>query len=280
MFVYFEAIILYLPIYFQVMPTHKTIQFPASRIATLDVGEMGKRKHHVCGLIEVDVTEARTKIRAHNREQKESVSFNAWLISVIAAAIREHETAAAYLKGKKNLAIFEDVNVSFLVEKEINGSRVPIPLLLEKCQQRSPADISRQINTALKEKLEEKDMLLHRKAGKLEKLYYNMPAWVRRLAWNYILRRPKMAFGKMGNVAFTSIGMMGRVNGWFIPIAVHPLCFGISSITKKPVVRNNEIQIREILNMSVLLDHDVIDGADMARFISELSGSIEKALKL
>lgn len=84
----------------------------------------------------------------------------------------------------------------------------------------------------------------------------------------------------MGNVAFTSIGMMGKVNGWFIPISVHPICFGISSIIKKPSVIDDRIEIREILNMSILFDHDVIDGAPMARFIIDLSKNIENGLNI
>lgn len=59
------------------MPDFKIHRFPASRVATLDVAEMGKRKHHVNALIEVDVTEARKKIKEHNRANKEIISFNA-----------------------------------------------------------------------------------------------------------------------------------------------------------------------------------------------------------
>ena len=84
----------------------------------------------------------------------------------------------------------------------------------------------------------------------------------------------------MGNVAFTSIGMMGKINGWFVPISVHPICFGIGSIIKKPVVVENEIVIRDILNVSILIDHDVMDGAPMARFINELKTNIENGLNL
>jgi pyruvate/2-oxoglutarate dehydrogenase complex dihydrolipoamide acyltransferase (E2) component len=73
---------------------------------------------------------------------------------------------------------------------------------------------------------------------------------------------------------------MGKVNGWFIPISVHPICFGISSIVKKPSVVNDKIEIREMLKASILIDHDVIDGADMARFISDLSRNIETGLHL
>jgi pyruvate/2-oxoglutarate dehydrogenase complex dihydrolipoamide acyltransferase (E2) component len=84
----------------------------------------------------------------------------------------------------------------------------------------------------------------------------------------------------MGNVAFTSIGMMGSVDGWFIPISVHPICFGIGSIIKKPAVVDDRIEIREKLKMSILIDHDVIDGAPVARFINHLSGNIENGFNL
>ena len=65
-----------------------------------------------------------------------------------------------------------------------------------------------------------------------------------------MLRRPHFVFEKMGNVAITSIGMMGRVDGWFIPIAVHPLCFGISNISRLPRVVDGQVQARDILKMS------------------------------
>ena len=109
----------------------------------------------------------------------------------------------------------------------------------------------------------------------MERIYYVLPRLLRLLFWKYLLKHPKFAFNTMGNVAFTSIGMMGKINGWFIPISVHPICFGIGSVIKKPVVVEDKITIREILNVSVLIDHDVIDGAPMARFVNELKENIE-----
>ena len=95
-----------------------------------------------------------------------------------------------------------------------------------------------------------------------------------------MLKDPQTTFEKMGNVSITSIGMIGGAGGWFIPISIHPVCFGIGRISKKAIVVKDEIVIREILNMTVLMDHDVIDGAPMARFISKLSENIEKDIIL
>lgn len=38
---------------------------------------------------------------------------------------------------------------------------------------------------------------------------------------------------------------------------------------------DNDIKIREILNMTILIDHDVIDGAPMVRFLNDLTKYIE-----
>lgn len=90
-----------------------------------------------------------------------------------------------------------------------------------------------------------------------------------------MLGNPEFAYRKMGNVLITSVGMIGKINGWFIHKSVHPISFGIGSILKKAVVIDNEIRIREILNMTILVDHDVIDGAPMVRFLNDLTKYIE-----
>ena len=92
-----------------------------------------------------------------------------------------------------------------------------------------------------------------------------------------MLKNPKAAYRTMGNVSVTSVGMIGKVNGWFIHRSVHPISFGIGSVLRKPVVIGDEIKVREVLNMTVLVDHDVIDGAPMVRFLGDLTDCIENA---
>jgi pyruvate/2-oxoglutarate dehydrogenase complex dihydrolipoamide acyltransferase (E2) component len=261
------------------MVEYITQKFPKSRIASIDVYGIGKHKHHVAGLIEIDVTESRKKIKKHNKENPK-ISFTAWLIKTISLTIKENERVAAYLQGRRKVLIFKDINVSIVVEKKIDGQKVPIPLIIEKANERSMESITKQIHDARNEVLTDKDIVLQSRSTRMERIYYFLPGFIRRSFWRHMLKHPHFAFHKMGNVAITSVGMMGSVNGWFIPTSVHPVCFGISSITKKPAVVGDQIEIREILNMTVLLDHDVIDGAPMARFISKLSDNIGKGIEL
>ncbi|QQS31302.1 MAG: 2-oxo acid dehydrogenase subunit E2 [Sphingobacteriales bacterium] len=256
------------------MSDSKTIQFPDSRIATNDVCAVGLNKHHIAAMIEIDVTKSREKIKSDQLENR-NISFTAWLVKTISITVKEYENVAAYLKGKRNLIVFNDINVSILVEKEIKGHSVPIPLIINKANERSIESIANQINEARKQPLTKNDLVLEKKSNRLQQLYFRMPGFIRRFFWRYLLHHPQLAFNNMGNVGITSVGMIGHVNGWFIPISVHPICFGIGRITKKPIVIEDSIVIREVLNMTVLLDHDVVDGAQMARFISKLTENIE-----
>jgi pyruvate/2-oxoglutarate dehydrogenase complex dihydrolipoamide acyltransferase (E2) component len=259
---------------------YKIQKFPRSRIASIDVCAIGKHKHHVAGLLEFDVSESRKKIREYNKSNNNKISFNAWLLSVIGCTLKKYETLSSYLIRKNKRIIFDDINISILVEKDLNGIKVPIPLIIEKANSSSIESIAKLIKDAKDAKLTDKDIVLKEKTRQLERLYYLLPGFIRRYVWKYLLKHPKLVYEKMGNAAFTSIGMIGKVNGWFIPISVHPICFGISSIIKKPIVIGDNIEIREMLNMTILFDHDVSDGAQMARFISELSKNIENGLNL
>lgn len=121
----------------------------------------------------------------------------------------------------------------FLIEKEINGQKVPIPMVIEKANKRSIEYITNQISVSKKELITENDIVLQRKSTQIERLYYLLPSFIRGFFWKLLLSRPNWVFKNMGNVAITSLGMMGKINGWFIPISIHSICFGIGSIIKK-----------------------------------------------
>lgn len=41
----------------------KKVNFPKSRLATIDAGKLGNSKHHITGLLEIDITDAREKVK-------------------------------------------------------------------------------------------------------------------------------------------------------------------------------------------------------------------------
>jgi len=49
----------------------------------------------------------------------------------------------------------------------------------------------------------------------------------------------------------------------------------VGGISQKPGVKDGEILVRDILNLTISFDHDIIDGAPAARFANTLTGIIE-----
>lgn len=261
------------------MSKYKINKFPKSRIATIDVCAIGKKKHHVAAFLEIDVTSGKEKIKKYKKD-KGKISFIAWLIKVIGFTVAGKNATTAYLVGKQKTIIFDDLNISFLIEKEINGEKIPVPVVIEKANTLEIETITKLINDSKQEVLSNNQIVIQKRTTRTEKLYYHMPGFIRRAIWKYMFKRPEMLFAKMGNVAVTSIGMYGKINGWFMPISIHPICFGIGSVMKKPLVMDDKIEIRDIMYLTVLIDHDVIDGALMARFISALNKNIEAGMFL
>ena len=70
-----------------------------------------------------------------------------------------------------------------------------------------------------------------------------------------------------GTITITNFGAFDAISG--TPVIKYPevAILGIGKITKKPVVVNNEIVIRDIAPLSLTFDHRIIDGADGGRFM-------------
>ncbi len=225
-------------------------------------------------MLEFDVTESRRRLQ-ELRRQGINISFNGWLIKVIGNVLHKHPEAAAFLVSKKKLVVFGDINISVIVEKKVGDKAVPIPLVIENSNNKSAAEITAEIEKAKTRDISRSDIVLNREATFAENLYYSLPGFLRRTIWRIMLKNPRFVFRNMGNAVITSVGMMGRINGWFIQKSIHPVSFGVGSILRKPYVTDNEIKIRDILNMTILVDHDVIDGAPMVRFLNDLTKSVE-----
>ncbi|MBK9367510.1 MAG: 2-oxo acid dehydrogenase subunit E2 [Deltaproteobacteria bacterium] len=78
-----------------------------------------------------------------------------------------------------------------------------------------------------------------------------------------------------GTFTITSVGNIGGV--FATPILNHPevAILGVNKIVKRPVVRDDQIVIREMLYLSPSFDHRIIDGAVAARFVSALKALLE-----
>lgn len=83
-----------------------------------------------------------------------------------------------------------------------------------------------------------------------------------------------------GTISITNFGAVGTIAG--IPVIKPPevAILGIGRITKKPVVVDDEIVIRDILTVTLAIDHRVIDGADAGRFLNKLKEYLKNPMLL
>ena len=81
----------------------------------------------------------------------------------------------------------------------------------------------------------------------------------------------------MGTVSVTALGMFGKSSGYIIPSAIHNLGFGLGSITRQPGLDGGVISVRQILKVTIIANHETVDGAPLARFIARLTELVEGA---
>ncbi|MEN6410328.1 MAG: 2-oxo acid dehydrogenase subunit E2 [Anaerolineaceae bacterium] len=261
----------------------REVSYPSSRQLTFDVGKIGREKHHVRALLEVDVTDAWRIVR-ESRGTGNKISFTAWLLKVIADCVALHPQVAGFNRARRNrVLVFEDVDVSIVVEKEVNGARVPLPYVIRKADQKTLAQIQEEIEAAKAQSVDgDGNYVLGEEKGALGlKLFTHLPQWLRLVLFRaFVLGDPRRVKSMMGNVMVTTVGMVGHTQGWIIPSTMHTLCLAFGSLNEQPAVHRGEIEKRRILHLTVLIDHDVVDGMPAARFIDDLVVKLESGFDL
>src|SRR5947199_8745058 len=99
----------------------RVVPYPKMRRLEAIAYRSGQHKPMIHGLLEVDVTRARARLRAHKAITGESLSFTAFLIACLAKAVEEHKAVQAYRKGSKRLILFDDVGVYTSVQRNVAG---------------------------------------------------------------------------------------------------------------------------------------------------------------
>ncbi len=80
---------------------------------------------------------------------------------------------------------------------------------------------------------------------------------------------------KGGTFTITSLGSLGGLMA--TPIINYPevAILGLHKISPRPVVKDNQVVVREIMNLSISLDHRVVDGVVAAQFIAHVRMYLE-----
>jgi len=249
--------------------TWRALPFPRERKLVIDAVRYGKRKHTIHGLLEVDVTEARAWIRRMEIDGGQ-LSFTAFVIHCLARAISEHEMLASYRDWRGRLIVFNDVDVNAIVERTVHGTTLGSVLLVRAANRKSVREIHDEIRAAQAERVRASD-------HPFWSAYLFLPGIARAWLWRIGGRFPRLIKRVGGTVSLTAVGMFGGGGGWGIGIGSHTTGLTLGGISRRPVLVDGRIEPREILDMTLSFDHDIVDGAPAARFASRLRQLIESA---
>jgi len=165
------------------------------------------------------------------------VSYTDMLVKAVAKALTEHPIINSTLEDEK-IKIFADINVGVAVATE-RGLIVPV---IYNADRKTVEEIA----SLLKELVEKA------KQGKLTK---------------------EELTG--GTFTITNLGMYGV--DVFTPIVNPPetAILGVGRVVERPVVVDEQIVIRPVMQLSLTFDHRVVDGAPAAQFLQKIKKFLE-----
>ena len=242
--------------------------------------EEGAQKHGIHALIEVDVTRARQLIRVHREKTGERMSFTGWIVRCASEAMARHRELNAYRHGRRKMVVFDDVDVSLPVERYADGEVRPMAYIIRKANEKNVREISGEIRKVQEEMVSSSTQILGQNLTTLERFALGAPAWIQRMLLWFLKRNGFFRKEHMGTLGVTSIGMFGKFPGWVVPLGIPAMLIVVGGITRKPGVVDDRIEIRERLGLTITVDHDMVDGGPLARFIDTLIDLMENAFGL
>jgi pyruvate/2-oxoglutarate dehydrogenase complex dihydrolipoamide acyltransferase (E2) component len=259
---------------------YQVVDLTPGRRIWLNTLDLSWTPHAIYGMLEVDVTFIRRFIADNKERTGEALSFTGYLTYCLARAVDENKEVQAYLKGRKQLVIFDDVDVAMMIEGKIGEKRALMGHIIRGANRKTYREIHQEIRRVQSEPVPPSRgmpnwfrsvMLLPEPLSRLVKALIGM----------VVRRDPAILVSMTGTVAVTSVGMFGGGHsGWGLTPTGNSLGIVVGGTTWKPAVVEGRIEPRQILNLTVVFDHDVIDGAPAARFTRRLVELIESGYGL
>jgi pyruvate/2-oxoglutarate dehydrogenase complex dihydrolipoamide acyltransferase (E2) component len=239
------------------------------RRAYIDVLAEGRRKHLIHGLVEIDVTDPRRALRSRAKTGQ-SLSFTAFVMHAVARAVAEDRVLQAYRRRNK-LVLFDDVDINTQIEGAVAGQKIVKSLLVRAANRKTVDQITAEIRAG--QRGQPADSRRYR--GTLT--FARIPRPLRAVMWRLVMARPELVKRFGGTVAVSSIGMFGPGGGWGIPISPSTLMITVGGIVTKPRYIDGVLVPRELLDLTITVDHAIVDGATAARFARRLTELLESA---
>lgn len=242
---------------------------PRARRLVTEALKVGRGKVPIHGVIDVDVTDARRCLG----ETDPPLSMTAFVAACVGRAAASHPDVHAYLDWRGRHVVHHHVDIATLVEVATPTGRIPLAHLIVDAHTRSVADISGELRAIQRDPAASPGGRLLRRGLSLVTAVPGLVGLGYRLA-NRSVRMRRMT----GTVSVTAVGMFGGGGGFGISAPTIPtLGIVVGGIARRPRVVGEQIVIRDVLELTISVDHRIVDGAPAARFVADLRRQIESA---
>jgi 2-oxoacid dehydrogenases acyltransferase (catalytic domain) len=260
-------------------PYHFVDLTPGRRV-WLNMLDLPGPKHINYGLLEVDVTVARQFIAEHKERTGETLSFTGYLAHCLAQAVDEDKSVQAYRKGRKQLVLFDDVNVGLMIEHKVGEKRALMGHVIRGANHKTYREIHDEIRSVQSAPAPPNRGIpdWFRSAMLLPPPF---PKLFISLMGIFTGHDPTIAVSMAGTVCITAVGMFGKGHsGWGITYTPQTLALVVGGTSLKPAIVDGRVEPREMLDLTIMFDHDIIDGAPATRFTRRLLELIESGYGL
>jgi pyruvate dehydrogenase E2 component (dihydrolipoamide acetyltransferase) len=170
--------------------------------------------------------------------ERSKLSYNVLLATLVASALQEFPYMNAQL-DEDVIIEMDEINVGIAVDTE-RGLLVPV---LRQADRKEAATLQEEFEELTERALQGKSRLDDLEGG-----------------------------------TFTITNLGGLEIEQFLPIVNYPECaiLGVGAVIKKPVVIDDQIEIRPMMALTLAFDHRLVDGAPAARFLQRIKHRIEE----
>ena len=232
----------------------------------------GRRTVPMYGLMEVDVTAAKRILAG----QDPPPSLTAFVVASVGRAAAAHPEVHAYRNWLGQLVTHNHVDVTTMVEISTPQGLFGLPHVLHDADIRDVDELTAELRRVKREPVTSPSGRWLERAAPIGT---RIPGAVR--AMYAVMARSVAVRQRVGTVAVTAVGMFADGGGFGLtPLSLMSLEVVVGGMTQRPRVIGDHIEIRDMLDLTVAVDHNVVDGAPATRFAAELRNLVESAAVL
>jgi len=221
------------------------------------------------GLFDVDITAARARLD----KNEPPLSLTAFVIASVARAAAAHPGVHAYRDWRGRLLEHQHVDVQVLIEVPTRQGPFGLVHVVRDADVRTVAAISAELHdvkydpasTASGHLLSTAAPILGRIPGLFRAMYA-------------VMSRSRAVHLATCTVQVTAVGMFAGGGGFAIaPPTLASLVVVVGGVSRQPRAAGESVEVRDVLDLTVSIDHNVVDGAPATRFAADLGRILHDA---